>query len=743
MGEQVMNFTEVASYYASLGWQVFPVHSTEGGVCTCTNGTACKNPGKHPRIPNGLNGASDKTWRIKTWGGKWSEANVGIRTGAASGFFVLDVDVKGGGPKTLKKLKKGKDWWDTVTCKTGGGGSHYYFLMPEGKKIRSRVGVFDGIDVRGDGGYVIAPPSQHHTGNLYMWELAPDEQSMEPAPDWLIEKVAEEVEAQKEVGEVRPAPSTPSAEHLPIKTEIELASALEWIDAGPRDDWRDVGFALRSYGNKGYDIWTEWSKGSDKYDDETQQKQWKSFLSAEAHRDGVSIASLFFKAKNNGWNNLVVADAAADVQEDESRETVLTPRRPFPTELLDVPGIIGDVTEWIVSSAHRPLPPLALANTIAAMGAIFGRRYATPTDGRTCLYFVGLAGTGAGKDHSRNQIKKLFAHAGLANYIGGEAFASGTGLLSALKRQPSCLFQLDEFGHMMEFMGNIAASGSLADLISNLLKMYTSCHSVFHGKEYANLDGKLPRSDLVEPNPCLFATATGETFYPHIGTKRVVDGYLNRLIIIDCGADRPQRQSFDPTLSVPSKEMIARLKEVEFIARTRCEEGDIAAVEDSGLASKCLPVPATVKAQCVMGAASQVEEHEMKVRTSLGLEGLWSRYVENAWRLALVRACSRNPADPLIEEEDANWGVSFIDWSVRTLELQFRDAVSENKVEDSVKRLLTVIRKAGKGGIAKRVLTRRTQYLRQHERNDYLNTLVEGGQVTRNVQGRAVYFVAV
>jgi putative DNA primase/helicase len=108
---------------------------------------------------------------IRQWWQQWPDANSGIATGAVSGLVVLDVDPRHGGEESLQQLidAHNGDFPETVTSLTGGGGGHFYFASP-GVLVRNRVGLMPGLDIRGDGGYVVAPPSLHVSGQLYVWE---------------------------------------------------------------------------------------------------------------------------------------------------------------------------------------------------------------------------------------------------------------------------------------------------------------------------------------------------------------------------------------------------------------------------------------------------------------------------------------------------------------------------------------------------------------------------------------------
>ena len=104
------------------------------------------------------------------WFNRWPNANIGIVTGAVSGLVVLDVDLQHGGVESLQGLEEVHGPWPhTVEAVTGGGGRHIYFAHP-GVFIHNRVGLEPGIDLRGDGGYIVAPPSVHFSGHRYTWK---------------------------------------------------------------------------------------------------------------------------------------------------------------------------------------------------------------------------------------------------------------------------------------------------------------------------------------------------------------------------------------------------------------------------------------------------------------------------------------------------------------------------------------------------------------------------------------------
>jgi hypothetical protein len=127
------------------------------------------------------------------WFARWPDANVGVVTGAVSGLVVMDVDPRHGGNAGLAELEREHGALpDTVEALSGGLGRHLYFAHPR-HRVHNRVGLVPGVDLRGDGGLIIAPPSLHPSGRHYEWRAhrAPDQIDLAPLPPWLLDKLGE------------------------------------------------------------------------------------------------------------------------------------------------------------------------------------------------------------------------------------------------------------------------------------------------------------------------------------------------------------------------------------------------------------------------------------------------------------------------------------------------------------------------------------------------------------------------
>jgi hypothetical protein len=126
---------------------------------------------------------------IDAWLRHWPQANVGIVTGHVSGLVVVDLDARHGGFESLAALETEFGRLpDTVSALTGGGGRHLYFDHPR-DALRNRTGIRPGIDLRAEGGCVVAPPSVHPSGRRYAWAagLAPGAIPLAALPTWFID----------------------------------------------------------------------------------------------------------------------------------------------------------------------------------------------------------------------------------------------------------------------------------------------------------------------------------------------------------------------------------------------------------------------------------------------------------------------------------------------------------------------------------------------------------------------------
>ena len=331
-----MSMLEDALAYAARGWRVIPIHTTITGRCSC--GKACgKNAGKHPHIKKDRErgwGSIDLA-TITRWWSRWPDANIGIATG--SGVVVLDIDNEAGTAELQRLTAEHGPLTPTAVVRTGRRDATGFHIYLAGHLDGSHLP--EAILFRGEGSFVVGPPSLHQSGQRYEWI---NDLPLAPLPDWL--KNYAEVSANKKktasfADDLPPRPAfLDTFQQLPFKIstiaatniqrlwspldQAEIESALSVLDPNcKRKPWLDIGMALHSLGwersdgtSIGYDLWDRWSSGAkDKYSQWDTETRWRSFRGG----GNITIGTLFHYAQKAGWirsrQAVAVTDPPAEV----------------------------------------------------------------------------------------------------------------------------------------------------------------------------------------------------------------------------------------------------------------------------------------------------------------------------------------------------------------------------------------------------------------------------------------------
>lgn len=240
-----------------------------------------------------------------------------------------------------------------------------------------------------------------------------------------------------------------------------------------------------------------------------------------------------------------------------------------PQPMIGMPGwqrdmADGGLAQFVAhtsASAPSPQPWLTLGAGLAMFGAAAGRRYAGPTDLRTNIYAIGVADSGGGKDHPLRASTRLMIAAGLASHVGSSKIASGAGLLTAITRNPSIYFPLDEVGFLIASAADRKrAPKHLTEIIDNLTEFYSLADSTFLGISYAN-DKEKPREVIEQPCLCLFGVTTPGVFWGSLSSDNVIDGSLARMLIFESENHYPDPQH-DRLANEPPAELVALMEAV-------------------------------------------------------------------------------------------------------------------------------------------------------------------------------------
>ncbi len=688
---------------------------------------------------------------VDIWG-NWPEAGIGIAAGRVIG---IDIDVLDSPTIALEIEALAKRMLgDTPAVRIG--------HAPKRLLVYRAVQPFSGfkyppIEVLGVGQQFIAYGIHPDTGKPYDWpvstlaDLSPDD-----LPG-ITEAQAREF--AKEAYRLIPAELRPKTLGVGLRSPMECANlpeqrgtyeavedALRHIDNADLDydSWVRIGMATKgALGDEGWPLFEAWSESSQKNDPKTTARSWRSFAPQR-----IGAGTIYKLALDNGWepdaemqlNGEIVTNGhhpareflqalqAADPISIEPHEISLPPPKPMPVGWDQVGGVIADMMALMAATAKRPQPVLALGASLCAIGALMGRKYRTESNIRSNLYVVGIAESGAGKNHSRVVINELFRKANLLQYLGGNKIASGSGLLTAIQRQPAILFQLDEFGMFLSAAADRKRSPRyVCEILDLMTELYTTSGTTYFGVEYASTQHNNAHRAIHQPCACIYGTTTPLHFWQALQASNVADGSLARFLIMESEDDFPDSNEAFGVID-PPQDLIDRLILIhQGGGKLNGNLTDVGAIDEVLVDPRVVPM--TPQARATFRQLDQELVERLRTSRGTGYSSILARIEENATKLALIRAVSRDPVDPQIEDHDAEWGIML---SRHCAELTIREAsarVSENQVESHHKRAMQILRDAGMAGMSKSDFTRRTQFMDHRQRDGVLRTLAEAGLI--------------
>jgi len=499
MSDMIARLLNAAIRYAEMGYPVFP----------------CKPGRKEPLTKNGFHDATTDEARIRRWWTDNPRANIGMPTGPASGLIVIDIDPRNGGEEGLADLHaQHGPLPETAEALTGSGGRHLFFRHPGGYVRCTQSKVAPGVDVKGDGGYVVLPPSVHPNGNIYTWELSSEIGKVSPVacPQWLVDLIRQ---GGRETPHGPPC-GTGQANTIPTGRRNSTLASL----AG----------GMRRMGMSQAEIFAALQARN-------RARCAPPLPEAEVERIAASIAryepdAVSVALVENHYGQ-IFGDGQAEEPEDAPAGA---DPGPLPESLLYVPGFVAEVMDYCLQTAPYPNHVMAFCGAISLLAFLAGRKVRDPGDNRTNIYLLGLAHSAAGKDHPRKVNTRIVHEVGLADCL-GERFASGEGIQDALFVTPSMLFQTDEIDGMLQSI-NKAKDARHENIMGTLLTMYSSSNSVFPRRRKA---GKESPGVIDQPSLVIFGTAIPNHYYQALSERMLTNGFFARMLIIEAGS-RPDGQ---------------------------------------------------------------------------------------------------------------------------------------------------------------------------------------------------------
>lgn len=733
---------EAALAYAARGWPIFP----------------CR--GRIPAIAGGrgLHDATTDAEQIRAWWTEMPDATIGLNCGAA-GILVIDLDRKSGrdGLSAFHALAGLEPLGCELIAQTpSGNGQHLFYRADPARPVASTISkIAPGIDTRAMGGYVILPSPAEPLRTWVVGDpLEGDTVAIDKPPPWL-DALLPRLHAERPAQVTTAAAKSDSGVALPLlpETVASIRSALVFVCNDEREDWLKVGMALKSTGaqQQAYDLWVEWSRSTansalyqgapgdhPKFDAADQLRVWRSLSKFFADGTEITIATLFWLAQEHGWQGDILdieaalepLPAAPVACEPIVRVNLAPPAGEFPIELIDVPGIIGPMVQWMLATSSQRQPALCLASAITSIGALLGRRVRTPTNLRTNIYALGIGRTGCGKDASISRPVTLFAHSQLERLIGPGEWKSDSGLRAALIDHPSHVCFIDEFTKVLKVLSGDRIPPHLAGIKRYLLELFSRAGSVHMAPGYADRKLNAP-IHLNEPNLCLYGTGTPDDLFAALDRGAVADGFLGRFLCFMVDDDVPPRMPRLPS-DVPPPELVAQLQALE---RRTAPTGNLAGSSSGlGTATGARLVPLAGEAEAMIATIQAAADDAMRRMHAVGdpMADVANRRVEHTLKLALTRAAS-DDAEREITLTDVEWADRIVRWCTERLRLVATERIASTPYEAELQRILREIRSAGPQGCTSNQLARAARTVSSRSRKEILAHLLEAGMVSQEV----------
>ncbi|MAT16314.1 MAG: hypothetical protein CMJ46_13710 [Planctomyces sp.] len=637
---------EAAIQLAELGYRVFPVV-----------------PGKKvPLTQNGFKAATTDPGQIDAWWEQQPRANIGVPTGT---LFVLDVDAGAtwldGEPDRLLELAC------APMTLTAGGGRHYFFRQPEGHPWRSTAGqLAEKVDTRGEGGYVVVPPSILSGDRCYQWspgqELNVPVAQLPLPPDWLtaeLDRLSQPSPfALSTVGPLS-APGGATAAVGRIIPEGQRDRALARLAGVMRRggmEEPEIAAGIHVVNRR---------RCKPPLPEKVVDKIANSI--ARYAPDEITVALI-----ENHWGQMYDEVIPAPASRPDPG--------PIPSELLRVPGLISDVQDYTLLTAPYPENVLAFGGAISLLGLLSARKVRDKADNRTNLFLIALANSGAGKDHPRKVNQRILYEIGMTDAL-GDSFASGEGLEDRLFLNPAMLFQTDEIDGLMTQI-NRGKDARHEGMMNFLLRMYSSANSLHTLRAKAGVE---PRT-IDQPSLSVFGTAIPKHFYRSLSLKMLDNGFIARLLVMESG---PRGRGQDARrIEIPGS--------IIEVARWWSEQNP---GRDGNLRKwhpDPIEVPEHPEATALLDKYRELGDlqYSLSEQQEDGVAmAIWARIYEKARRLSLIYACSENHTSPLITPDSVRWSTAFVTHQTERMLFMCDDHVSENEFDSRCKLIVTTLRK--------------------------------------------------
>ena len=606
-------------------------------------------------------------------------------------FIVVDADT----PEAM-------NWVDnnmppTPFKVTTGKGMHYYYNNPENyttfaTKRTNDTPIERLIDIRGEGGLIIAPYNKHANGNIYRPQIIPewDVDDFDDLPDF-TDKQWELI-----TGNGKRANGTLSTAPF----------SLEGVNEGSRNDQaaRLAGYLI----SKNINI--DFAKFF--------MQSWNMQNSPPLSQVEVNSVVESVKQTHDRKNQKAPLFSNA-------KEQVIPPK-----DLFNPPGILKDMYKFCEEIAQVSQPELSIAGALALTSVVCGRLYRTNMNNFSSLYFMGIAKSGQGKENIKSFIERVLNMSEHSDLVVGDGYTSSGAVHSILRYRPTQITIMDEFGKRLEAIGS-QQNTNREDGIQTLMEAWGRCHGTLRPDNYSLMSVPDQYKDQAmnrvthKPAITLVGLSVPQNFYKALNSGRIADGFLNRFIVIESKEPRKIQQ-----LKKFKEAPLSIVNWINWIRRSRTEFAGIE-LNNAELDLKAHVIPFSADAEQHLNefAAEIIKRQEVLEKDNL--EPLLSRTREKAMRLSLACALADNPDCKEISGQVTKWCIDY----VRYYDLLFieacRDKVASSATESKIKQVLSFIRSRGDTGISKREVDRGELFrsMKSYEVKEIIERLKNAGEV--------------
>lgn len=344
----------------------------------------------------------------------------------------------------------------------------------------------------------------------------------------------------------------------------------------------------------------------------------------------------------------VMAEEIDDTDDDEPDDDG-EDGAPLDEDLTRVPGLLGDLIEAITKSARRPNRRLALAAALPILGTVIGRRIATPTHSGTHLYVIATGATAMGKQHPLNCIERFMGAAQLGRHVGPSQFMSMSALNKHAEGAPLSICPQDEFGAVLKRLSHPRASGHEMGISMVLRMLWGSSFGIVRTPAYATARSV----EIASPSLSLFAPTTPEELYSGLKGSDVVNGFLNRFLIIDSGDRAAECEPLEDVRKAAER-LAPQLARAYRIGAPK--RGNMAAHIDKNTDPDPEPLVIPWASQSAHDDYLDLSNECLRrIDANHDTGAMYGRTAEIAVRLATIAACGQDHDAPTVTADNMAW----------------------------------------------------------------------------------------